>query len=195
MVFNGLHISILLFVFVGLIMAAGALAGAFFLSPRARGKQTGMPYECGMRPLKGARIQFHLNYYIYALIFLAFEVDVLYLFPVALFLFRGHGDFRFFKSICFSPGSRPGSFVFSCKGSLQMASQDFVTKNEGLWTSPYGSAGAGRKTAECLSRHVFVAHDLGLACCAIEMMAVAWPVSTWPGSGPRCSDPPRASRT
>ena len=101
MVFNWLHISILLFFLVGFLMAAGALTGAFFLSPRARGKQMGMPYECGMPPLAGARIRFHLNYYIYALIFLAFEVDVLYLFPVALFYSQAAGISAFFKVFVF----------------------------------------------------------------------------------------------
>jgi NADH:ubiquinone oxidoreductase subunit 3 (subunit A) len=101
MVFNGLHISILLFFLVGFLMAAGALSGAFFLSPRARGKQMGMSYECGMPPLAGARIRFHLNYYIYALIFLAFEVDVLYLFPVALFYSQATGISAFFKVFVF----------------------------------------------------------------------------------------------
>lgn len=101
MVFNGLHISILLFLLVGFLMAAGALAGGFFLSPRARGRQMGMPYECGMEPLAGARIQFHLNYYMYALIFLAFEVDVLYLFPVALYYAQAVGFGAFVKVFLF----------------------------------------------------------------------------------------------
>jgi len=61
----------------------------------------GMPYECGMRPLADARIRFHLNYYIYALIFLAFEVDVLYLFPVALFYSRAAGLSAFLKVFVF----------------------------------------------------------------------------------------------
>ena len=101
MVFNGLHTSILLFLVVGVLMAGGALAGAFFLSPRARDRQMGMPYECGMRPAGEARIQFHLNYYIYALIFLAFEVDVLYLFPVALCYSATTGFSAFFKVFAF----------------------------------------------------------------------------------------------
>ncbi|MBT3257847.1 MAG: NAD(P)H-quinone oxidoreductase subunit 3 [Deltaproteobacteria bacterium] len=101
MVFNGLHISILLFFLVGFLMAAGALTGAFFLSPRARDKQMGMSYECGMRPLAAARIRFHINYYIYALIFLAFEVDVLYLFPVALFYSQTTGFSAFYKVFVF----------------------------------------------------------------------------------------------
>jgi NADH:ubiquinone oxidoreductase subunit 3 (subunit A) len=43
-----------------------------------------LPYECGVRPLGDAWIRFGVNYYIYALIFLAFEVDVLYLLPVSV---------------------------------------------------------------------------------------------------------------
>jgi len=101
MVFNWLHISFLLFLLVGFLMAAGALGGGFFLSPRARSSQMGMSYECGMRPLAGARIRFHLSYYIYALIFLAFEVDVLYLCPVALFYSRTMGFSAFFKVFVF----------------------------------------------------------------------------------------------
>lgn len=101
MVLNWLHISILLFLLVGFLMAAGALAGGFLLSPRARSRQTGMPYECGMKPFGDARIQFHLNYYIYALIFLAFEVDVLYLFPVALYYSQAVGFSSFLKVFIF----------------------------------------------------------------------------------------------
>ncbi|MCG6878928.1 MAG: NADH-quinone oxidoreductase subunit A [Deltaproteobacteria bacterium] len=101
MVFNWLHISILLFLLVGFLMAAVALGGGFFLSPRARSGQMGIPYECGMGPLAEARIRFHLNYYIYALIFLAFEVDVLYLFPVALFYSRAAGLSAFLKVFVF----------------------------------------------------------------------------------------------
>lgn len=84
MVFSWLHLAILLFFAVGILMAGAALGSAFLLSPRARNRQMGMPYECGMVPMQDAWIRFHINYYIYALIFLAFEVDVLYLFPVAV---------------------------------------------------------------------------------------------------------------
>ena len=119
MVFNWLHISILLFLLVGFFMAAGALSGAFFLSPRARSKQMGMSYECGMRPLAGARIRFHLNYYIYALIFLAFEVDVLYLFPVALFYAHSTGILAFFKVFAFLLVLALAVLYFHAKGVFQ----------------------------------------------------------------------------
>ena len=84
MVFNWLHFAILLFFGVGFFMAGAALITPLFLSPKSRDRQMGMPYECGIIPIGGAWIRFHINYYIYALIFLAFEVDVLYLFPVAV---------------------------------------------------------------------------------------------------------------
>ena len=119
MVFNWLHISILLFFLVGFLMAAGALSCAFLLSPRARGKQMGMPYECGMPPFAGARIRFHLNYYIYALIFLAFEVDVLYLFPVALFYAHATGISAFFKVFIFLLVLFLAILYFHAKGVFQ----------------------------------------------------------------------------
>ena len=81
MVFSWMHLAITCFFLFGVAMAAGPLIGSFFLAPRAKGGDLGMPYECGMRPMGDAWIRFGVNYYIYALIFLAFEVDVLILIP------------------------------------------------------------------------------------------------------------------
>ncbi len=123
MVFNWLHISILLFLVVGFIMAAGALSGGFFLSPRARSTQMGLSYECGMRPLAEARIRFHLSYYLYALIFLAFEVDVLYLFPVALFYSQTSGFSAFFKVFVFLMVLALAVLFFHAKGVFNWSQQ------------------------------------------------------------------------
>jgi NADH:ubiquinone oxidoreductase subunit 3 (subunit A) len=84
MVFSWLHLVIACFFLAGVLMAAGPLLGAYLLAPRAKGGDLGLPYECGIRPLGDAWIQFGVNYYIYALLFLAFEVDVLYLLPVSV---------------------------------------------------------------------------------------------------------------
>jgi len=101
MVFNWLHFAILLFFGVGFFMAGAALITPLFLSPKSRDRQMGMPYECGIIPITGAWIRFHINYYIYALIFLAFEVDVLYLFPVAVAYGETVGFSAFFKVFVF----------------------------------------------------------------------------------------------
>jgi NADH-quinone oxidoreductase subunit A len=84
MVFSWVHLVIVCFFLAGALMALGPLVSSFLLAPRARGGDLGLPYECGIRPLGEAWIRFGVNYYIYALLFLAFEVDVLYLLPVSV---------------------------------------------------------------------------------------------------------------
>ena len=84
MIFSNLHLVIVCFFLAGILMAAGPLISSYLLAPRARGGDLGLPYECGIRPLGDAWIRFGVNYYIYALLFLAFEVDVLYLLPVSV---------------------------------------------------------------------------------------------------------------
>lgn len=101
MTFSWLHFGILVFLIVGLLFAATPLAIAFFLAPRSKGGDLGMPYECGMRPFGTSWIRFGPNFYIYALLFLAFEVDVLYLFPVATYYPEASGLVSFMKVFVF----------------------------------------------------------------------------------------------
>jgi len=71
----------------GLVFAIGPFIIAFFLAPRQTRnyeQRTGQLIECGVEPIGDAWIRYGINYYLYALIFIAFAVDVLYLFPVAL---------------------------------------------------------------------------------------------------------------
>jgi len=84
MVFDILHFAIILFLVAGAGFALGPLVIGLLLPPRAKGGDLGMPYECGMRPHGSAWTNYGISYYMYALIFIAFDVDVLYLFPVAV---------------------------------------------------------------------------------------------------------------
>jgi NADH-quinone oxidoreductase subunit A len=71
----------------GLGFAIGPFIIALLLAPRStRNTQQKTPQliECGMEPIGDAWIRFGVVYYLYALMFLAFAVDILYLFPVAL---------------------------------------------------------------------------------------------------------------
>lgn len=101
MVFSWLHLAIILFLVVGILFAGGPLILASLVAPRARGGDIGMPYECGMRPYGSSWTKFGVNYYVYALIFLAFDVDVLYLFPVAVHYHLIEGWLAFFKVFIF----------------------------------------------------------------------------------------------
>ncbi len=55
-----------------------------FISPRSRGPRAQDPYESGEVPIGVAWVQFDINYYLFALIFLAFDVEAAFLFPVLL---------------------------------------------------------------------------------------------------------------
>jgi NADH:ubiquinone oxidoreductase subunit 3 (subunit A) len=80
-------IYICAFGFAGLGFALGAIIVVNLLASR-KTRQTankaGQAIECGMDPIGDAWIRYSAVYYLYALIFVAFAVDVLYLIPVAL---------------------------------------------------------------------------------------------------------------
>ena len=71
----------------GLAFAAIPFAVVYLLSARGTrnfADKTGQYIECGIEPIGDAWIRYSAVYYLYALVFVAFAVDVLYLIPVAL---------------------------------------------------------------------------------------------------------------
>ena len=71
----------------GLVFAVGPFVVVHLLMPRRTrnsAHKTGQYIECGMEPIGDAWIRYSAVYYLYALVFVAFAVDVLYLIPVAL---------------------------------------------------------------------------------------------------------------
>lgn len=77
-------LAIALYLATGLVFAVVPIILAWLIVRRSHGLQRTATYESGMETIGSAWIQFTVAYYIYALIFLAFDVDVLYLFPVAI---------------------------------------------------------------------------------------------------------------
>lgn len=68
----------------GLVVAAVPLLLPRLISPRYQGRKTEDTYECGVDTIGNAWSRFGIAFYLFALIFVAFEVDILYLFPIAL---------------------------------------------------------------------------------------------------------------
>ncbi len=101
MVFSWLHLAIILFLVGALLFAVPPMILAALVGPRARGGDMGMPFECGMRPHGQSWRRWGITYYCYALIFLAFDVDVLYLFPVAAYYPTTEGWLAFVKVFIF----------------------------------------------------------------------------------------------
>lgn len=78
------YMYVLVFLLVGLAAAVAQVLLSWLVSPRSIEGKTRETYECGMDPYGSAwEIRFHISYYLYALMFLAFDVDILFLFPVA----------------------------------------------------------------------------------------------------------------
>ena len=79
----------------GLGFAVGPFIIALLLAPRSTRntrEKTKQLIECGMEPIGDAWIRFGIVYYLYALMFVAFAVDILFLFPVAL-VYNRVGEF------------------------------------------------------------------------------------------------------
>jgi NADH:ubiquinone oxidoreductase subunit 3 (subunit A) len=73
----------------GLVVFGFAVAAVPLLLPkliatRYRGTKTEETYECGVDTIGSAWTRFSIAFYLFALIFVAFEVDILYLFPIAV---------------------------------------------------------------------------------------------------------------
>lgn len=66
-----------------IVMVFGALIIALLLAPKSRNPQKGDPYECGI-PTRGTSwTQFKVGYYLYAILYLVFDVETVLLFPWA----------------------------------------------------------------------------------------------------------------
>jgi NADH:ubiquinone oxidoreductase subunit 3 (subunit A) len=92
---------VFIFLLVAVAFTLAPLIIAFLIAPRTSGEKTLNTYECGAEPFGGAWIRYVSVYYIYALIFIAFDVDVLYLFPLAVSYTRGSNAYEFYSLLVF----------------------------------------------------------------------------------------------
>jgi NADH-quinone oxidoreductase subunit A len=75
---------IFLFIVVAALTAIGMIVTSEFLGPRKTTAVKQMPYESGMDPIGDARQRFDVRYYLVAIVFLLFDVELLYLYPWAV---------------------------------------------------------------------------------------------------------------
>ena len=77
---------ILIFAIVALIVPAAAIILSLLLAPRKPNPIKQSTYECGMETVGDSWVQFKAQYYVFALVFLVFDVEVVFLFPWAVSL-------------------------------------------------------------------------------------------------------------
>ena len=77
------YIILSIFLFLGAFIAAAATVVGLLLGYRTKKTANKLkPYECGMETYGNARIQFKVGYFVFALLFLVFDIEALFLFPV-----------------------------------------------------------------------------------------------------------------
>ena len=68
----------------GVLLVAAALIIAALVGPRSYTPKKGEPYECGIPTRGDSMAQFHVGYYLFAILFLMFDVETVFLFPWAV---------------------------------------------------------------------------------------------------------------
>ena len=84
------YLPILLFLGVSTILALVLLAIGSLLGPKRPGADKLSPYECGFEAFEDARMKFDVRYYLMAILFIVFDLEIAFLFPWAV-VFRDIG--------------------------------------------------------------------------------------------------------
>ena len=92
--------ELILFFISGIVLVGGGMAVSHLLAPTSKNAQKGETYECGIPTIGESWFQFRVGYYLFAILFLVFEVEVVFLFPWAVVL-KETGVSAFFEIIVF----------------------------------------------------------------------------------------------
>lgn len=96
----GDYLWVALFLVVGIVFVAGGFIANWVARPSHPSDRKSSTYECGELPVGTSWIQFNVRYYLFALIFVIFDVEVVFLFPWAV-VFKQLGLFAFVEMVIF----------------------------------------------------------------------------------------------
>jgi len=88
------------FLLICALVPVGALSVSKLVGPRTRGPERRSTYESGIEPVGGAWIQFNIRYYMFALVFVIFDVETVFLYPWAV-AFSKLGLLAFIEALIF----------------------------------------------------------------------------------------------
>jgi NADH-quinone oxidoreductase subunit A len=77
------YFPILMFVLVGVAIGVLPVAMGFLLAPSRPDPEKLSPYECGFEAFEDARMKFDVRYYLIAILFILFDLEIAFLFPWA----------------------------------------------------------------------------------------------------------------
>ncbi len=94
------YFPILLFILVGLGVGVGPMVVGWLLGPHRPDAEKMSPYECGFEAFEDARMKFDVRYYLVAILFILFDLEIAFLFPWAVVL-EELGMFGFVSMVIF----------------------------------------------------------------------------------------------
>ena len=94
------YFPILLFILVGLAVGVVPVALGWLIGPNKPDSEKLSPYECGFEAFEDARMRFDVRYYLVAILFILFDLEIAFLFPWAVTL-NEIGAFGFWSMMIF----------------------------------------------------------------------------------------------
>ncbi|MAT77992.1 NADH-quinone oxidoreductase subunit A [Candidatus Poribacteria bacterium] len=110
--------NIFVFLVAGLVFILLNIAISGIAQTRLFSKEKSMAYECGEEPIGDTRIKFNTRFYVIALIFLIFDVEIVFLFPWAV-VYRKIGMLAFVEMLIFIVILLVGLAYVWAKGDLE----------------------------------------------------------------------------
>ena len=80
------YFSIMLFLFIAGALSAGFILINYIFSPKKPDPEKLSPYECGFEPFNDSRMEFDVRFYLVAILFIIFDLEIAFLFPWAVSL-------------------------------------------------------------------------------------------------------------
>jgi len=80
------YLPILVFLVIAAVLGGVLLSLGFLLGPRRPDEAKNSPYECGFEAFEDSRMKFDVRYYLVAILFIIFDLEIAFLFPWAVSL-------------------------------------------------------------------------------------------------------------
>ena len=112
------YLPILIFLGLALAITGVMLLGSYLIARQNPNSEKLSPFECGFAPFDDARGQFDVRFYLVAILFIIFDLEVAFLFPWAITL-RETNEFGFWSMVAFL-GVLAVGFIYEWKkGALE----------------------------------------------------------------------------
>jgi len=112
------YLPVLVFVVIGILFGVAPIAAGYLLGPHKPYGEKLSPYECGFEAFEDSRMKFDVRFYLVAILFIIFDLEIAFLFPWAVVLDE-LGLFGFFAMSVFL-GILVIGFIYEwVKGALE----------------------------------------------------------------------------